>query len=209
MGIPTAVRREPASSIGLNPRYLRVKYALDRIVAALLLLLLWPLLALIAVAIRLDSPGPAIYRQRRIGEGGSPFTILKFRTMQVGTPCLSTEDIQRQGVIPFTRLGPLLRRVSLDELPQLFNVLNGTMSFVGPRPALPSQVDVNTLRMARGVHCARPGITGLAQVMGRDDLEVETKVGYDAAYCLQVGLREDARLLAMTLGVVSSGRGSK
>lgn len=186
-----------------------LKNALDRGLAAVLTLVFGPLMLFIALAIRLDSRGPAIYRQARIGKFGKTFTMFKFRTMKVGTPVLSTEDMQRRQVIPFTRLGPMLRKTSLDELPQLFNILQGEMSFVGPRPALPTQTDVNALREKNGVNRIRPGITGLAQVMGRDDLDTETKVGYDSDYCRRMHLGFDIKIVLMTVSAVISRRGNK
>lgn len=189
--------------------YHRFKPVLDFLGAAILVILFAPLLLLVALIIRLDSPGPAIYRQTRIGMNGQPFTIFKFRTMKVDAPVLSTEEMQKCGIIPFTRIGPFLRKTSLDELPQLFNILKGEMSFIGPRPALPSQTDVNTLRAERRADSVRPGITGLAQVMGRDDLDVETKVTYDAEYCENISFRSDLQILVGTFYAVSTARGNK
>jgi O-antigen biosynthesis protein WbqP len=189
--------------------YEPLKLALDWMLALLLLLLLWPLLALLCLLIRLDSPGPALYRQIRVGQGGRHFTIYKLRSMKVGTPTLSTEEMVRQKYTPFTRLGPLLRKTSLDEIPQLFNILRGEMSFVGPRPALPSQTDVNELREASGVHAVRPGITGLAQVRGRDDLDTETKVRYDAEYCRAMSPLLDLQIVLRTVVAIFTARGNK
>jgi len=189
--------------------YMRVKLMLDIIAALVLIILFAPLLILIAILVRIDSPGPAIYRQERIGRLGKQFTMLKFRTMKIGTPTLSTEDMQKQVAIPFTRLGPFLRKSNLDELPQLFNILRGQMSFIGPRPALPTQIDVITLREKSGAHFIRPGITGLAQAKGRDDLDNETKVAYDTEYYRKMSFFFDAKVLLMTIGAVLSARGNK
>jgi len=191
------------------PRYASVKAALDHAAAAALLVALLPLLALIVLMIRLDSPGPAVYRQRRVGRGGRVFTIYKFRTMAVDAPLLSTEVMQRQGRSPLTRLGPFLRKTSLDELPQLVNILKGEMSFIGPRPALPSQADLNGLREHLGVHRLLPGLTGLAQVLGRDDLDTSTKVACDARYCRELGFALDLRILGQTFAALWTGRGNK
>ena len=198
-----------AEAATMRGSYPCLKAAIDFVMAALLLIVLGPLMLLAALLIRFDSPGPAIYRQKRVGRFGSLFTIYKFRTMKVGAPVLSTEEMQRQTAIPFTRLGPFLRKSNLDELPQLVNILKGEMSFVGPRPALPSQTDVVNLRTERGADCVRPGITGLAQVMGRDDLDVETKVAHDADYCRNLGLLADCAILLKTFGAVVSARGNK
>ena len=197
------------SAVHIETPYHRVKMLLDILAAACLLVLLAPVLLLVALLIRLDSAGPAIYRQRRVGAHGKSFTIYKFRTMHVKAPCLSTEELQHRGAIPFTRLGPLLRNTSLDELPQLLNILRGEMSFIGPRPALPTQTDVNELRFELGVDGVRPGLTGLAQVMGRDDLDSETKVRYDAEYCRELSLTTDLRIIALTAAAVLSARGNK
>lgn len=189
--------------------YHAIKPVLDLLVALVMLVVLGPLMLLVAIIVRLDSRGPAIYCQERVGASGKHFTMLKFRTMKVGTPVLSTADMQKQPEIPYTRLGPFLRKTNLDELPQLLNVLVGQMSFVGPRPALPSQTDVVTLRVERAADRARPGITGLAQVMGRDDLDVQTKVSYDAEYCAGMSFFLDLKILSMTIGAVLSARGNK
>jgi O-antigen biosynthesis protein WbqP len=189
--------------------YCNIKYLLDFIFALLLLIILSPAMFAVALLIMLESKGPAIYRQARVGTGGEPFTIFKFRTMRADAPCLSTADMQQQKTIPFTRVGPYLRMTSVDELPQLFNILKGEMSFIGPRPALPSQTDVNMLRETRGVHGVRPGITGLAQVKGRDDLDTETKVSYDEDYCRNMNMGLDIKILAATFLAVFSARGNK
>lgn len=189
--------------------YLRLKHALDFAAAGAMLIILSPLFLLTAVLVRLDSPGSVIYRQIRVGRFGKPFTIYKFRTMKIGAPVLCTADMQQQEDIPFTRLGPLLRRSNLDELPQLFNIIKGEMSFIGPRPALPSQQDINSMRKRCGVDCVRPGLTGLAQVTGRDELDSDTKVARDAEYIRNMSLCFDLRILASTIGVVITGTGSK
>ena len=192
-----------------NNDYKKLKEQLDFIGASLLIILLSPIFLLLIAAITLDSRGSAVYRQKRVGRKGRLFTIYKFRSMRRDAPLLSTEEMQRQNERPFTRLGPLLRKTNLDELPQLFNILKGDMSFIGPRPALPSQVDVNTRRDELGADEVRPGITGLAQVKGRDDLDTETKTNYDADYCRRLSLKLDAQILLRTFGAVFSGRGNK
>jgi lipopolysaccharide/colanic/teichoic acid biosynthesis glycosyltransferase len=186
-----------------------VKAVLDFLGALVLVLLFGPLLLVVAVLIRLDSPGPAIFRQVRVGRGGTLFTIFKFRTMKTGTRDLSTEGMKRQQYDPYTKLGPCLRKTSLDELPQLFNVLRGEMSFIGPRPALPTQEDVNTMRAAQGADIVRPGITGLAQVNGRDDLDNVTKVNYDAEYCRTMSFGRDVTILLQTVHAVKTAQGNK
>jgi lipopolysaccharide/colanic/teichoic acid biosynthesis glycosyltransferase len=189
-------------------RYQRCKATIDFWAALVLIVLLAPLFLLIGIFIRLDSPGPVIYRQRRIGRHGSAFTIFKFRSMRIDAPCLSTEELQRTGINPVTRMGALLRKTSLDELPQLFNILQGDMSFIGPRPALPTQEDVNYLRTTLGADSVRPGITGLAQVMGRDELDTVTKVNYDADYCRRMNFWYDGKIVGMTFWAIISSRGN-
>jgi lipopolysaccharide/colanic/teichoic acid biosynthesis glycosyltransferase len=190
-------------------RYQRVKAVLDVLAALVLVIVFSPILLLVAVAIIIDDPGPSIYRQQRVGRNGNLFTILKFRSMRIGTPSISTEEMQRSGINPFTRIGPLLRKTSLDELPQLFNILRGEMSFIGPRPALPSQVLVNEMRERAGVDILVPGITGLAQVMGRDDLADDVKVAYDAEYADRMSFLFDLRILGLTFKAVVTSRGNK
>lgn len=189
--------------------YLGVRGPLERAAAGLLLLLLSPVMLLIALLIRLDSPGPVLFLQERAGRRHQPFTIYKFRTMRQGTPHLSTEDMVKSGMNPVTPLGAMLRRTSLDELPQLLNVLRGDMSLIGPRPALMTQTPVLTLRQAAGVDRLAPGITGYAQVTGRDDLTDEEKVARDAAYLRGLGPRMDLRIVALTLNSVLHGTGNK
>ncbi|BDP40133.1 sugar transferase [Deinococcus aetherius] len=188
--------------------YEPLKLAFDRLLAGLGLALLWPVFVLVAVAIFVDDPGPVLFRQSRAGRWHRPFTILKFRTMRRGTPHLSTEEMRRLGLSPYTRLGPWLRRTSLDELPQLLNVLRGEMSLVGPRPALLTQEVVLQGREATGVAQLRPGITGLAQVTGRDDLPDEEKVLRDHTYLRHVGPVTDVLVLVYTVRGVLRGRGA-
>jgi lipopolysaccharide/colanic/teichoic acid biosynthesis glycosyltransferase len=190
-------------------RYLALRTPLEQVVTLLAIVLLSPIYLLVALSIRLDSPGQALFRQERAGQGHQPFQIYKFRTMRTGTPSISTEEMQRSGLSPITRLGAFLRRTSLDELPQLFNVLKGEMSLVGPRPALMTQERVLRLREQRGVHQLRPGITGYAQVTGRDDLQDAEKVERDAWYSRHLGPPTDLKILRLTLHSVLKGTGNK
>ena len=177
--------------------------------AVILLIILGIPMLLIALLIRLDSRGPVIYRQLRVGVMGKPFTIYKFRTMKIDAPVLPTEEIQKLEINPYTKLGPLLRKGSFDELPQFFNVIKGEMSFVGPRPALPSQVDLNDLRKQCNVECLKPGITGWAQINGRDDIDVETKVKLDAEYARKVSLFFDFIIVIRTFTTIFTAKGNK
>jgi lipopolysaccharide/colanic/teichoic acid biosynthesis glycosyltransferase len=190
-------------------RYIRVKRMLDILAAALLFLFFAPLITVVALLIRIDSSGPAFYRQRRVGRNDACFSIWKFRSMYINAPVMSTEEMRRSGILPITRVGKFLRKTSLDELPQLINILKGEMSFIGPRPALPSQTDVNELRKSSGISHVTPGITGLAQVMGRDDLDTITKVKYDVLYCAQMSFWSDLKIIILTLRAVVLARGNK
>ena len=187
--------------------YGAAKRAIDVAVSAATLVVLSPALALLAIAIRLDSPGPALFRQRRSGRGSREFVIYKFRTMKAGTPDLASHLIQQDAASRVTRLGAFLRRTSLDELPQLINVLRGDMSLVGPRPALWNQDDLIELRRREGVDALRPGVTGWAQVNGRDELPVPDKVRYDAYYLAHAAFALDLRIVFRTVVVLVTGRG--
>jgi O-antigen biosynthesis protein WbqP len=183
-----------------------MKRATDLLGAIAGLVVLAPLMLVIAVAVRLDSPGPSLFRQRRIGRGSREFVIFKFRTMRTGTPDLASH-LLGPGSNRVTRLGGILRRTSLDELPQLWNVLRGDMALVGPRPALHNQHDLVELRRRAGVEALRPGVTGWAQVNGRDELGVEEKVEFDRWYLERVGPALDGRILIRTVATLFSSRG--
>lgn len=189
--------------------YCRLKHALDFVAACLALIVFGPMMLLTAVAVLLDSGWPVIFCQERVGRYEKTFKMYKFRTMKTGTPMMSTEDMQKQGQVPYTRLGPLLRRTNVDEFPQLFNIIKGEMSFIGPRPALLSQDDINSMRKLCGADSIRPGLTGLAQATGRDDLDSATKVARDHEYLRNMSLAFDARIWAMTFKAVLTGEGNK
>jgi Sugar transferases involved in lipopolysaccharide synthesis len=192
-----------------DPRIEVSTRVLDLLIAVPALIFALPLLALVAVAVRLDSPGPALFRQTRVGRFGVPFTLLKFRTMAWGTPDIPTAEMAKQARCPVTRVGAFLRRYSLDELPQLLNVVRGEMSLVGPRPALPSQTELNAARRAAGVDLLRPGITGWAQINGRDDLSDAEKVACDAYYARNRSLALDIKILLYTFLPVLTGKGNR
>ena len=183
-----------------------LKRVLDIIVALAGLAVGWPVLLALALAVRLDSAGPALHWSRRVGQGNRLFLMPKFRSMRTDTPDVAThllEDPQRW----VTRIGRVMRRTSLDELPQLWSVLVGDMSLVGPRPALFNQDDLIALRSQAGVDRLRPGVTGWAQVNGRDDLPIPEKVRLDAEYLARGSLAFDLRIVAATLRAALSGRG--
>lgn len=167
-----------------------------------------PVMMLVAIAIKLDSAGPIIFKQKRVGLNGQLFEIYKFRTMRTGTPDLPTDQMVKLPS-PITRTGAFLRKTSLDELPQLWNVITGQMSIVGPRPALYNQEALTQMREAAGVLLFPPGITGWAQVNGRDDLPDEEKVKADKWYCDHWHYFLDWKIIFMTFGAVFSSRGNK
>ena len=153
---------------------------------------------LVAVAVRLTSPGPALYWSDRVGRHNKIFRMPKFRSMRVGTPAVATHLLADAGAY-LTPIGSFLRKSSLDELPQLWSILVGDMSFVGPRPALFNQQDLIELRTQQGVHKLMPGLTGWAQVNGRDEIPIPDKVKLDAAYLRDHSIAMDIRILCMTL----------
>jgi O-antigen biosynthesis protein WbqP len=189
--------------------YSTLKRVLDIVFSSVLLVVLAAPLLLFAWAIKRYDRGPALFWQERVGRGRRLFRIAKFRTMKVGTGDISTEEMQAHCAACVTGIGATLRRTSVDELPQLWNVLLGEMSLIGPRPALATQTDVNDLREEMGVHALRPGITGLAQITGRDELDTETKVARDAEYLRTLSLWTDLRILVGTVQAVLKGRGAK
>lgn len=184
----------------------RRKRALDVLGAGTVLALSAPVLALATVAIRLESAGHPIYRQRRIGRDGDPFDVYKLRTMVAGAESMGSGLAVDVGDSRITRVGALLRRTSIDELPNLVNVLRGEMSLVGPRPTVAVQVDRYTERQ-RGRLAVRPGITGWAQVNGRASLPWHERIELDLWYVEHAGLRLDLRILALTLRMVLGGDG--
>ena len=153
---------------------------------------------LVAMAVRLTSPGPALYWSDRVGRHNKIFRMPKFRSMRVGTPAVATHLLADAGAY-LTPIGSFLRKSSLDELPQLWSILVGDMSFVGPRPALFNQQDLIELRTQQGVHQLMPGLTGWAQVNGRDEIPIPDKVKLDATYLRDHSISMDIRILCMTL----------
>jgi exopolysaccharide biosynthesis polyprenyl glycosylphosphotransferase len=195
-----------------------VKSVFDLVAAALLVVLLAPVLVAIAVAVRLTSPGPALYRHRRVGRGGAEFTCLKFRTMDVDADIRRREldhlNERREGPLfkirhdpRITPLGAWLRRYSLDELPQLINVLGGSMSLVGPRPPLPAEASGYDDDVRRRL-LVKPGLTGLWQVSGRAEIPWPEAVRLDLSYVDNWSPRLDARILLRTAGAVVRGTGA-
>ena len=173
------------------------KRGLDVLLAAIALLVLGPLLLVIALAVWLEDRGPALFRQARIGREGHPFILVKFRSMPVGTAHLPSSSATSLRV---TRVGSVIRRLNLDELPQLFNILAGEMSVVGPRPALSNQMELLELRRANAAMSLRPGLTGLAQIRSYDGRPVAEKAAADAEYARRASLSLDVAIILRTVG---------
>jgi lipopolysaccharide/colanic/teichoic acid biosynthesis glycosyltransferase len=180
--------------------------ALDLLVASLALTATAPVLAAAAILIKLESRGPVFYRQRRVGLGGSPFELWKLRTMVPGAETMGAGIYVVEGDPRITRAGRLLRRFSLDELPNLVNVLKGEMAIVGPRPTVQEQVDRYTERQRRRLE-VKPGITGWAQINGRTSLPWPERIELDVWYVEHRSLRLDLRILARTVRMLATGHG--
>jgi lipopolysaccharide/colanic/teichoic acid biosynthesis glycosyltransferase len=183
-----------------------IRRAVDVLVAGVGLAACSPVLAAAMIAIRVESPGHPIYRQRRIGRGGRPFDVLKLRTMVAGAERMGAGLAVAEGDSRITRVGALLRRTSIDELPNLVNVLRGEMAIVGPRPTVPVQVERYTERQ-RGRLAVRPGITGWAQVNGRASLPWSERIELDLWYVEHRSWRLDLRILWLTARMLATGHG--
>jgi lipopolysaccharide/colanic/teichoic acid biosynthesis glycosyltransferase len=222
------VNSAPFQAINIDPGYLRAKRLLDIVFTLLLLIPVCIVIVIVAVLIRLDSPGPIFYSQKRMGLRGAAFSIFKFRSMYVN----SDDSIHRNAVVKYmngqemnvgtatavkvqfklsddprvTRVGRFIRKTSIDELPQFFNVLRGEMTLVGPRPPLPYEVEYYTpyqwLRLS-----GKPGLTGIWQVYGRSRVDFQNMVDMDIEYLLHQSFWEDLKLIALTVPVMIQGRG--
>ena len=191
-----------------------VKRTIDVVLSAGGIVVLAIPMGLVAVAIKLDSKGPVFFRQKRVGENKEHFEILKFRTMRIDTP----KDVPTHELSDpkkwITKIGKILRKTSLDELPQLFNIFKGEMSIIGPRPALWNQFDLIEERDKYGANGVRPGLTGLAQISGRDELEIPVKAQLDGEYVEKMSFGFDCKCFFGTIksvlkseGVVEGGTG--
>lgn len=175
-----------------------MKRAFDLVLAVLAgVVFLVPAL-LVAVLVRLTSDGPALYWSDRVGRHNAIFRMPKFRSMRIHTPALATHLLSRPEIY-LTPLGGFLRKTSIDELPQLWSIIKGDMSFVGPRPALYNQYDLIEMRTARGVHELTPGLTGWAQISGRDELPIRDKVALDVEYLTKMSSLFDLKILLLTV----------
>ena len=195
--------------------YQRIKRGIDFLLALVGLIVLSPVLLALSLAIKLDSRGPVLFKQKRVGIHKTHFLILKFRTMRVDTPKDMPTHLLKNPEQYITRMGHFLRKTSLDELPQILNILKGDMAVVGPRPALWNQDDLIAERDRYGANDVRPGLTGWAQINGRDELEIPVKARLDGEYVAKIGPAMDLRCFFGTFlkvlageGVVEGGTGS-
>lgn len=186
-----------------------VKRIIDIVLSFVGLVLLSPLLLIIALLIKLDSKGPVLFKQKRVAKGKAYFSILKFRTMYADVPKDVPTHLLANPDSKITKVGRFLRKSSLDELPQIWNILVGEMSIIGPRPALWNQYDLIAERDKYGANDIRPGLTGLAQVMGRDELLIPIKAEYDGKYARHITFLGDVKIFFKTIGNVISADGVK
>lgn len=184
--------------------YLYLKRFFDIVVSFSCLFLLLPILLIISVFVCIDSKGSAIFSQKRVGKDGKLIKVYKFRTMMPGTPeNIATGELEDPHSY-ITNFGKILRITSLDELPQLINVLKGDMSIIGPRPLIPEEEEIHKLRKERGIYSIKPGITGLAQINGRDLLSIEDKVRFDTIYLKNISFKTDLLIIIKSIFVVFS-----
>lgn len=176
--------------------YRFVKRCIDIVLSIIFLIILAPVQIVIYLLIKIQEPGPAIFKQERLGRDGRIFDILKFRTMKLQTPSLAAKDIIEEEYV--TKLGKFLRMTSLDELPQLINILKGEMSFVGPRPLIPNEGQINEKRRELGIHRLRPGLTGWAQIKARNTHDQDEKLKLDLYYKMHKNLVFDMKIIFMT-----------
>ena len=188
-------------------RYIYVKNVLSRVLAFVAIVLLSPIFILIAIWIKLDSKGPIFFKQKRIGKNKKTFFILKFRTMYTSAPKDMATHLLENPECFITRSGKILRKTSLDELPQLINILKGEMCFIGPRPALWNQYDLIAERDLYGANDIMPGLSGLAQIRGRDELPISIKAAYDGEYVGKMSFLLDVKIIFKTVINVMAVKG--
>lgn len=183
-----------------------MKRLFDFVMSLIGITVLSPIILIVALTVKFTSPGPMLFKQRRIGKNNNEFQIYKFRTMRIDTPNVPTHLLENpeQWITP---VGKFLRKTSLDELPQLFNILKGEMSIVGPRPALYNQIDLKEMRTEAGVHKLVPGLTGWAQINGRDEITLSLKVKLDKEYLERKNFFFDIKIIFMTVLSVLKSEG--
>jgi len=195
--------------------YVFLKQILDFLMALIGILVLWPVFLIIAIVIKINSKGPVLFKQKRLGKNKKEFYILKFRTMRIDTPKDTPTHLLEDPDFFITSVGRFLRKTSLDELPQIINILKGEMSIVGPRPALWNQDDLIAERDKYGANDIKPGLTGWAQINGRDELAIVIKARLDGEYIQKMGIFIDLKCFFVTVlsvlkseGVVEGGTGT-
>ena len=181
-----------------NTKYIKFKYFLDFPISLILIIIFSPLLLLISILVFVTMKNPIFFVQKRTGLHKSQFSIYKFRTMQIDTPDIPTHLFKNNDSV-YTAIGPFLRKYSLDEIPQLINLIRGDMTFIGPRPALYNQDDLIQLRTEARIHRLIPGVTGWAQVNGRDELSIKEKIRMEIFYLENQSTLLDAKILILTL----------
>lgn len=196
--------------------YPKTKKIIDIVLALLAVIILWPALLVIAILIKIESNGPVLFRQKRVGKHKNHFYILKFRTMRIDTPKDIPTHMLSNPEAFITKIGKFLRKTSLDELPQIFNIIKGEMSIIGPRPALWNQYDLIDERDKYGANDIMPGLTGWAQINGRDELSIEDKARLDGEYVQRMSFSFDIRCFWDTVisvlkreGIVEGDTGNK
>ncbi len=178
---------------------------ISKFIAFVILLAIWPVFIIVALLIIIDDGFPIIFKQKRVGQNNKHFLIFKFRSMKKETPDIATHLFENNNS-HLTKIGPIIRKLSLDEIPQLVNILKGDLKFIGPRPALHNQADLIKLRNEKNIQCLVPGITGWAQVNGRDQLSNEEKVNLDSFYLLNRSFWLDLKIIFMTIYKVLLGK---
>lgn len=187
--------------------YSTLKRGIDFCLSLLGIIILFPLFVLLIVLIKADSPGPVLFKQKRVGIHKKHFNILKFRTMRIDTPKDTPTHMLEDPDKWITKVGKFLRKTSLDELPQIFNILLGQMSIIGPRPALWNQYDLIAERDKYGANDIMPGLTGWAQINGRDELPIDVKARLDGEYVKKMGLKMDTKCFLKTITAVLKSDG--
>lgn len=184
-----------------------IKSILDRAMALIALIILSPIFLIVAIIIKIESKGPVFFKQQRVGKNKKLFNIYKFRSMRTDAPKDMPTHMLNNADSYITKIGNFMRKTSIDELPQLINILKGDMSFIGPRPALWNQEDLIEERDKYGANSVKPGLTGLAQISGRDELEISVKAKLDGEYVKKVSFLLDIRIFFKTIGKVFKHEG--
>ncbi|ALC89191.1 capsular biosynthesis protein [Bacillus sp. FJAT-18017] len=196
--------------------YMKIKRLIDIVLSLIGLVILSPIFLILIISIKLDSKGPVLFKQKRVGINKAHFNILKFRTMRIDTPKDTPTHLLGNPELYITRMGKFLRKTSLDELPQIWNIFVGQMSIIGPRPALWNQYDLIAERDKYGANYVLPGLTGWAQINGRDELPIEVKAKLDGEYVKKISFSMDIKCFFLTIvsvlksdGVIEGGTGAE